>query len=81
MVRSVAHDDAASILFSASKLLRAEDVARTAVAVLDHPRLVVVLPRLRAALAHAFHAFPGLELKAMDRFRKIGDRHRRQRHD
>jgi NAD(P)-dependent dehydrogenase (short-subunit alcohol dehydrogenase family) len=81
MVRKVEHDEASSILFSARKLLRAEDVARAAVAVLDDPKLVVILPRYRAALVHAFHPFPALGLRVLEQFRKVGERHRRKREE
>ena len=80
MVKGVAHDDASSILFSAGgKMLRAEDVADATVALLDRPRLVTVLPRARAALVHAFRAFPGLELKVLERFHRVGQKVRARR--
>ena len=80
MVKNVAHQDASSILFSAgAKMLRAEDVADEVVALASHPRLVTVMPRARAALVHAFHAFPGLELKVLDRLARLGQRTRAKR--
>ncbi len=79
MVKGVAHHDAASILYSAGTMLRAEDVADEVSGLLDRPRLVTVLPRRRAALVHAFRAFPGLELKVLERVYKIGQRVRGKR--
>ena len=80
MVKDVAHDDASSILFSAGKkMLRAEEVADEVVALAAHPRLVTVMPKARAMLVHAFRAFPGLELKVLDRMARMGRRFREQR--
>jgi NAD(P)-dependent dehydrogenase (short-subunit alcohol dehydrogenase family) len=80
MVKNVAHDDAASILYSAgTRMLRAEDVADEVVEVAARPKLVTVLPRSRAVLVHAFRAFPGLELRVLDRMAKMGRRYRERR--
>ncbi len=80
MVKGVAHDDASSILFSAGKnMLRAEHVADEVVGLVDKPRLVTVLPRSRAALIHAFRAFPKLELRVLEQFAKAGRKIRERR--
>ena len=80
MVKNVAHDDASSILFSAGRnMLRAEDVADDVVGLAAHPKLVTVLPRARAALVHAFHAFPALELRVMGLLSKTGRKVREKR--
>jgi short-subunit dehydrogenase len=79
MVKGVAHHDASSILYSAGTMLRADDVADEVARLVDRPRLVTVLPRARAALIHAFHAFPGLELKVLQRFYKAGQKARAKR--
>ncbi len=79
MVKGVAHHDASSVLYSARTMLRAEDVADEVAALLDRPRLVTVLPRARAALIHAFHAFPALQLKVIERFYKVGQKARARR--
>lgn len=80
MVKNVARHDASSILFSAGKkMLRAEDVADDVVDLAAHPRLVTVLPRARAALVHAFHAFPALELRVLAMMSKTGRKIREKR--
>jgi NAD(P)-dependent dehydrogenase (short-subunit alcohol dehydrogenase family) len=79
MVKDVAHDDASSILFSAKKMLRAEDVADEVADLAAHPRLVTVLPRARAALVHAFRAFPALELRVLAMMSKAGRKAREKR--
>jgi short-subunit dehydrogenase len=80
MVKNVAHHDASSILFSAGKnMLRAEDVADEVAALAARPRLVTVLPRARAALVHAFRAFPALELRVLALMSRNGRKHREKR--
>jgi NAD(P)-dependent dehydrogenase (short-subunit alcohol dehydrogenase family) len=80
MVKDVARHDAASILFSAGKnMLRAEDVADEVAALADRPRLVTVLPRARAALVHAFHAFPALQLRVIAMMSRTGRKIREKR--
>jgi NAD(P)-dependent dehydrogenase (short-subunit alcohol dehydrogenase family) len=78
LTRNVKDDSAAALLFSAGKLLRPEDVAETVVGLVDHPRLVVVRPRVRGALAQIFRPFPGTGLRVLQRFRKMGERHQRR---
>ena len=78
LTRNVKADSSAALLFSAGKLLRAEDVAATVVDLVDHPRLVVVRPRVRGVLAHIFRPFPGTGLRVLQRFRKMGERHQRR---
>jgi NAD(P)-dependent dehydrogenase (short-subunit alcohol dehydrogenase family) len=78
LTRNVKADKSAALLFSASKLLRPEDVARTVVGMVDNPRLVVVRPRGRAVLAHMFRPFPGTVLRVLEGFRKMGERHQRR---
>jgi short-subunit dehydrogenase len=78
LTRNVKTDSSAALLFSASKLLRAEDVAETVVGLVDHPRLMVVRPRVRGVLAHVFRPFPGAGLRVLQRFRKLGERHQRR---
>jgi hypothetical protein len=51
---------------------RAVDGAVVVAALAAGPGLVRVLPRARAALIHAFHAFPGLELKVLARMAAMG---------
>jgi short-subunit dehydrogenase len=78
MTRTVKGDRDAALLFSASKLLRAEDVAAEVMALVDSPRLVVIRPRVRGALAHIFRPFPGVGLRMLEQFRKLGERHQRR---
>lgn len=73
LVKNVAGQEGANILFSAGKkMLRAEDVADEVVALTSRSRLVTVLPKTRAALVHALHAFPGLELRVLARMSAMG---------
>ena len=80
MVKNVAHTEESNLLYSAgSKMLRAEDVADEVARLIDKPRLVTVLPKTRAALVHAFRAFPGLELKVLEKFAAVGRKARERR--
>lgn len=74
MVRDVAHSAEAGLLFSAKSLLTAEEVAEVVLDLVDNPRLMVSVPKSRAALAHVFRPFPRLGLRALEPFRKIGER-------
>lgn len=78
MVRNVADCDDAALLFSASKLLRADEVAETIAGLVDSPRLVTIIPRHRGVLAHLFRPFPNLSLRALEVFRWLGERRQRQ---
>ena len=79
MVKQVEHQEASNLLFSAERLLRAEDVAAAVVDTLDHPRLVRTLPATRGALAYLIQPFPALGLRVLERFAARGGRHRVQR--
>ena len=79
MVKDVEASEDASILFSSGKLLIPEDVARETVNVLDRPKLVAILPRHRGVLAQLFRPIPGIGLKVLEQFHKLGDRRRRRR--
>jgi NAD(P)-dependent dehydrogenase (short-subunit alcohol dehydrogenase family) len=74
MVRDVQHESHAALLFSAGKLLKAEDVAATALDLVDKPKLVKVTPSGRGFLAHV----PSFGLKVLQQFWKIGDRNRQR---
>ena len=78
MTRQVRHDEHSALLFSASKLLQPEDMAKVVLEQIDHPRLVVVRPRVRGVLAHLARPFPGLGLRVMQQYRKLGERHQRK---
>jgi NAD(P)-dependent dehydrogenase (short-subunit alcohol dehydrogenase family) len=78
MVHRVASDPNADLLFSGPRLFDADEVAGQVLKLLRRPRLVLVLPRRRAALAHAFRPFPALGLKVLSGYRRLGARHRRR---
>lgn len=77
MTNAVAHDAAASILFSAGSLLSLDDVAEAAIDLVEHPRLVKTMPAFRAALVHLLRPFPALGLPLLEQFAKLGRRHQR----
>lgn len=79
MVRNVAGERDAALLFSSKNLLRPEAVADVVVGLVDNPRLVVTHPPLRAALAHMFRPFPALELRVLRRLGAQGEKNRRRR--
>lgn len=78
MTRDVKGKKDAALLFSANKLLRAEDVAEAVLELVDNPRLMLVRPRVRGVLAHLFRPFPGAGLRVLQQFRKLGERHQRR---
>lgn len=77
MTGAVAHDPAAGLLFSASKLLSLDEVADAALGLVDRPRLVRALPAYRAALVHLFRPFPALVLPVLARLARLGLRNQR----
>jgi NAD(P)-dependent dehydrogenase (short-subunit alcohol dehydrogenase family) len=77
MTSSVAHDSAASLLFSSGTLLSLDAVADEAVELVDRPRLVRSLPSYRAALAHLLRPFPAIGLPLVEQFAKLGRRRQR----
>ena len=77
MTRAVAHDEAASLLFSSATLLSLDEVADAAVALAARPRLVRVLPAHRAPLVHLLRPFPSLGLPLLDLLARLGRRRRR----
>lgn len=79
MVRGVADRRESALLFSAGKLLKPEKVADLIAGLVDKPRLVLVHPRSREVLARAMGPFPAIGLKVLERFRKVGEKNRRQR--
>lgn len=79
MVRDVAGDQAAALLFSARRQLTPERVVAEVMKVVDRPRLVVAFPRHRAIMTHLARPFPALGLKVLAQFRKLGERHRQRR--
>lgn len=77
MTGAVAHDDAASLLFSSGTLLSLDAVADAAVELVDHPRLVRTMPAYRAALIHLLRPFPSLGLPLLEQFAKLGRKRRK----
>jgi len=77
MTDAVAHDAAASLLFSSGDLLAIPDVADTAVELVEKPRLVRTLPAHRAALIHLLRPFPALGLPLLAQFARRGRKHQR----
>jgi NAD(P)-dependent dehydrogenase (short-subunit alcohol dehydrogenase family) len=76
MVRDVAHEEDAAVLFSGGGLLSAGQVADRAVALLDGTRLVEAVPRWRGALARSAGMAPSMGLRTMRALRWWGDRRR-----
>jgi NAD(P)-dependent dehydrogenase (short-subunit alcohol dehydrogenase family) len=79
MVRGVADRRESAMLFHAGKLLTPEKVADLIAGLVDRPRLVLVHPRTREAVARVLAPFPDVGLKLLARIRKVGEKHRRQR--
>lgn len=79
MVRAVEGEEHATLLFTSSKLLAPEDVAARVIALVARPRLVQIHPASRGLLAHLLRPFPGVGLRALEIYWKLGDRNRRRR--
>jgi NAD(P)-dependent dehydrogenase (short-subunit alcohol dehydrogenase family) len=77
MTRSVAHDPAAGLLFSAGNQLTLDAVADAAIAQLERGQLVRTLPAYRAALVHLLRPFPQLGLPLLEQLAKLGRRRTR----
>lgn len=78
LVRENAGDEQAAILFSSSKLLDPEDIARRVAGLVDRPELAPIYPRGRGMLAQVFRPFPGVGLKLLRQFVRAGERNRRR---
>lgn len=77
MTNAVAHDQRAGLLFSSGKLLTLDEVADAAIALLDKPKLVKMLPAYRAALVHVMRPFPRVGLPVLAQMAKLGRRFQR----
>ncbi len=77
MTKAVAHDPAASILFSSGKQLTLDQVADAAIELVDRPRLVRTIPAYRAAMIHALRPFPAIGLPILEQIAKLGRRRQR----
>jgi NAD(P)-dependent dehydrogenase (short-subunit alcohol dehydrogenase family) len=77
MTRELRGERHSALLFSAGKLLEADDMAKLVLELVDRPRLVVVRPRVRGVLAQLFRPFPGAGLRVLGQLRRIGERKQR----
>ncbi len=75
MTAAVAHDAAASLLWSNGPLLSVDSVAEAALELIRKPRLVRTMPGYRAAMIHLLRPFPALGLPLLERFAKLGRKH------
>lgn len=75
MTAAVAHDAAASLLWSNGPLLSLDSVAEAALELVGKPRLVRTMPGYRAAMIHLLRPFPALGLPLLERFAKLGRKH------
>ena len=78
MVQNVRGSKEAGIVFASPKLLTVEEVAGVVLDLVDKSKLVVSVPRSRAALAHVLRPFPTFGLRALKPFLWFGDRQRRK---
>jgi short-subunit dehydrogenase len=78
MVHERAADPESAIIFSAPRLLDPDEVAEQAVALLDGRRLIAAIPRSRAWLGRLLYPFPRAYLRALELFRRAGERKRRR---
>jgi NAD(P)-dependent dehydrogenase (short-subunit alcohol dehydrogenase family) len=76
MVRERTGDPEAAIIWSAPRLLSAEEVAERVVGLLDSRRLVLVIPRRRGWLARALAMAPRAGLRLSGPMRRLGERKR-----
>jgi NAD(P)-dependent dehydrogenase (short-subunit alcohol dehydrogenase family) len=76
MVRERQSEEDAAIIFSAPRLLSAEEVAQRAVAVIGERRPVVTIPASRGVLVRSLAQFPRLSLRLMPLFKKAGEKKR-----
>ncbi len=76
MLYEKVHDPEAALSWS-GVLLKPEDVARSAVALLDHPRAVLSIPRWRGGLVRVLAAFPGAATRLLPLI--FADARRKQR--
>ena len=78
MVRERQGEPDSAIIFSAPRLLTAEEVAKRAVALIDGTRIVDAIPRWRAWVVRLSAPFPRANLRMAAAFRKMGERKRRK---
>jgi short-subunit dehydrogenase len=76
MVRERRDDEDAALVFSAPRMLRPDEVADHAVAMIGERRPVVAIPRSRAVLVRTLALFPRAGLRLLPLFRRIGEKKR-----
>ncbi len=76
MVQERAGDREAAIIWSGSRLLTGQEVADGAMALLDSRRIVLALPRHRAALIRMLGLAPGIGVRLGEPLRRLGERRR-----
>lgn len=78
MVRDVAGDPSAAMLFTGTRLLRTEDVAGAAVDMIDSGRVVRTMPAWRGVLLRTCALVPRLTGRFVELLSKHGERRRRR---
>ena len=78
MVRERATDPDAAIIWSAPRMLTAEEVADEVVGLLDSKKVVLSIPRRRAVVVRTLGLFPRAGLRLAHAFKKLGERKRRR---
>jgi NAD(P)-dependent dehydrogenase (short-subunit alcohol dehydrogenase family) len=78
MTRERAGDADAAIIWSAPRMLSKDEVAERVVGLLDSKRVVLSIPRRRAALARVSAAAPRVGIALAGQMRKLGERKRRR---
>ena len=76
LLRDQAGEEDSAIIWSAPRILSAEEVAERTVALLDSKRLVEAIPRSRGWQAQALALAPRTSLRAMALLRSVGRRRR-----
>jgi NAD(P)-dependent dehydrogenase (short-subunit alcohol dehydrogenase family) len=78
MVRDQVDDPEAAIVWSATRILTADEVARRAIDVLYGRRLVASIPSWRGAALRALDLAPGLAVRLLPPLKRLGERNRRR---
>jgi short-subunit dehydrogenase len=76
LLRDQATREESAIIWSAPRILSAEEVAERTVALLDSGRLLEVLPRSRGRQLRLLALFPGLGLRLVPILQRLGKRRR-----
>lgn len=76
MVRERQAEEESSIIFSAPRFLRPDEVAERIVAVIGERKPVEIIPRSRGVLVRSMALFPSVSLRLMPTFKKAGQKKR-----